>query len=191
MPFSLRFKAKNDVWEMTEINTTSQWKVWTGTEWCCKDLKFKPSINCKDNVKGYGFELHEVKPILRPLSDLTKEIEHNGVRITMMEEIAKIERPNIMNALNKVKDITVFNRGMSFTSRKMGVAYRYEDTVIEITHYKDAVFHKKVTHGNDSWVFSYFHNYPAIIDKLLEWHFDIFGLLDDGLAIDINELNNK
>src|SRR5690625_2172998 len=135
--------------------------------------------------------IEDCMPILRPLSDLTKEIEHNGVRITMMEEIAKIERPNIMNALNKVKDITVFNRGMSFTSRKMGVAYRYEDTVIEITHYKDAVFHKKVTHGNDSWVFSYFHNYPAIIDKLLEWHFDIHQLIEAGLAIDINELNNK
>lgn len=134
-------------------------------------------------------DIEDCKLILRPICDLTKEIEHNGVRITMMEEIAKIERPNIMNALNKVKDITVFNRGMSFTSRKMGVAYRYEDTVIEITHYKDAVFHKKVTHGNDSWVFSYFHNYPAIIDKLLEWHFDIHGLIEKGLAININELN--
>src|SRR5690625_1488304 len=142
--------------------------------------------------RDYGrADIKDCRLILRPICDLTKEIEHNGVRITMMEEIAKIERPNIMNALNKVKDITVFNRGMSFTSRKMGVAYRYEDTVIEITHYKDAVFHKKVTHGNDIWVFSYFHNYPAIIDKLLEWHFDIHQLIEAGLAIDINELNNK
>ena len=137
----------------------------------------------------YGMAgIEDCIPILRPLSDLTKEIEHNGERITMMEEIAKIERPNITNALNKVKDITVFNRGMSFTSRKMGVAYRYEDTVIEITHYKDAVFHKKVTHGNDSWVFSYFHNYPAIIDKLLEWHFDIFGLHEKNLCVYYNEI---
>lgn len=27
--------------------------------------------------------------------------------------------------------------------------------------------------------------------KLFEWHFDIFGLIEAGLAIDINELNNN
>lgn len=33
---------------------------------------------------------------------------------------------------------------------------------------------------------------PAmVIPKLLEWHFDVFGLIDTGLAIDINTLNNQ
>lgn len=27
-----------------------------------------------------------------------------------------------------------------------------------------------------------------IIEKLLSWHFDIFGLIDKGLAVDINKL---
>ena len=31
--------------------------------------------------------------------------------------------------------------------------------------------------------------YPyTIVQKLLEWHFDVFGLIDAGLAIDINTL---
>ena len=28
-------------------------------------------------------------------------------------------------------------------------------------------------------------------DKLFEWHFDLFGLIDKGLAIDYNKINNK
>ena len=33
-------------------------------------------------------------------------------------------------------------------------------------------------------------NYPYnLIQKLLEYHFDIFGLIQSGLAIDINTLN--
>ena len=29
-----------------------------------------------------------------------------------------------------------------------------------------------------------------IAQKLFEWHFDVFGLIEAGLAIDINTLNN-
>lgn len=124
------------------------------------------------------------KPILRPLSDLTKEIEHNGERFVPFEEIAKIECPNISGAVEKIHSITAFNRGLSFKSTQMGVMYRYEGVTVEITHFKDAIFHKRVVNGNDSWVFSYFHNYPTIIQKLLSWHFDIFGLIESGLAVE-------
>ena len=161
LPFSLRFKAKNDVWEMTEINTTSQWKVWAGTEWCCKDLKFKPPINCKDNAKGYGFELHEVKPILRPLSDLDKNITHNGKTFNPVKELIKMPITKESNAL------------MAFYSlNTIGVGKYLED----VANYGDI---------NPKYL-----SYP-LASKLMEWHFDIYHLIDDGLAIDINELNNK
>jgi hypothetical protein len=29
----------------------------------------------------------------------------------------------------------------------------------------------------------------AVLSKLLEWHFDVFGLIDAGLAVDINTIN--
>jgi hypothetical protein len=32
-------------------------------------------------------------------------------------------------------------------------------------------------------------NYEDIV-KLFEWHFDVFGLIDAGLAIDINTLDD-
>ena len=122
---------------------------------------------------------------LRPLSQLTQEIEHNGQKFVPIEEIAKIEAPAVTGAQEKIHSITSFNRGLSFNSRQRGVTYKYEGVAVEITHYKDAVFHKKVINGNDSWVFSYFHNYPEILRKLHEWHFYVFGLIDRGLALAI------
>lgn len=79
------------------------------------------------------------KPILHPLSDLTREIEHNGEKFV----------PN-----------------------------------------------KKI-----QWLFDEYFDYSEYIlngklcfnkmEKLLEWHFDIFGLIEQKLAIDINTLNEK
>ena len=40
-------------------------------------------------------------------------------------------------------------------------------------------------YGNQSIPFDY-----QEMCKLLEWHFDIFGLIEKGLAIDINTLND-
>ena len=41
----------------------------------------------------YGSEFNDYKPILRPLSDLTKEIEHKGEKFVPMKKIA-IYNPN-------------------------------------------------------------------------------------------------
>jgi hypothetical protein len=78
------------------------------------------------------------KPILRPLSDLTKEIEVNGEKFVPIEEIKESQhhlffREDIENPLE-------------------GVQY-------------------------------------SEIQKLFEWHFDVFGLIEAGLAIDVNALS--
>ena len=90
------------------------------------------------NMLGKGIENRnidtflndEFKPILRPLSDLTKEIEVNG------EKFVPIDR---------LEDFIDFELG-------------YERV--------------------DYWK----------IQKMFEWHFDVFGLIKKGLAIDFNTL---
>lgn len=84
--------------------------------------------------------IKEVKPILRPLSDITKEIEHNGEKFVPYNEIRK-------------------NYGFS----KSDLAY-LQRNLCYITRY-------------------------GICEKLFEWNFDVFGLIEAGLAIDINDLN--
>ena len=47
-------------------------------------------------------------------------------------------------------------------------------------------FIDEVSHGFDCQWLSY-----AVFVKLLEWHFDVFSLIEQGLAIDINTLNEE
>jgi len=85
------------------------------------------------------FDISEIKPILRPLSDLTKEIEVNGGKFVPIEYNAfKHSKEDIIEFQNK------------------------------FIHYKAMKF--------------------GIIERFLEWHFDIYGLIENGLAIDINTL---
>ena len=85
-------------------------------------------------LKGTG------KPILRPLSDLTKEIEVDGEKFVPAIEL---------NWSNITTDI--LSKSINLTNK-----------------------------FNNLFAFDY--------KKLLEWHFDVFGLIEKGLAIDINTL---
>ena len=91
-----------------------------------------------DIVNGEVF-----KPILRPLSDLTKEIEIDGEIFIPYDWI----KENI---------------------DRHGCYIDYSDMFIEPTEYA--------------------YN---VVSKLFEWHFDVFGLIEKGLAIDINDLTNQ
>lgn len=84
-----------------------------------------------------GILLSKHLPILRPLSDLTKEIEVNGEKFLPIERIKKMYPSDTFSS----------------TANLAKWSYR-------------------------------------IIEKLCEWHFDIFGLIEKGLAVDINTLNN-
>lgn len=82
----------------------------------------------------FKYFLGNCKPLLRPLSDLTKEIEHNGEKFVPSE---------------KLLDSSML---------------QYTDDI------------RMLRHGD--------------VEKLHEWHFDVFGLIENGLAIDINTLND-
>lgn len=83
------------------------------------------------------------KPILRPLSDLTKEIEIDGKKF--------IPRELLMG-------------GMS-------------ESYVSGLHKYDCILAQALTYL--SW------------QQLFEWHFDVFGLIPAGLAININDIKSK
>jgi hypothetical protein len=76
---------------------------------------------------------------LRPLSDLTKEITHNGETFVPIENIA-IYSPT--------------NQGLSYLIEQIKTGF------IEV----------------------------IVFNKLIEWHFDVFGLIGKELAIDLNTI---
>lgn len=102
-------------------------------------------LDYSENVlTNFGYiDIKYFNPILRPLSDLTKEIAlENGKKIIVINTFFRESR----DLLEKELRITNGNLIIDFLS----------------------------------WV---------IIQKLLEFHFDVFGLIKNGLAIDINTLN--
>lgn len=95
-----------------------------------------------DNTKDYSFDfdsLSEIEILLRPLSDLTKEIEVNGVK---------------------------FIPSMFWDDKKR----------IELLSSCSA----------DYQYCEYLEQF--VFEQLIKWKFDVFGLLDANLAIDINSI---
>ena len=124
---------------------------------------------CNKNLIHFFSKIEGVKPILRPLSDLTKEIEVNGERFVPLVEIIKYLNFKFLryeikdNSLDVVFDNKLQTKERFWFSNFKGTSF-YCSNMNKLM-YKDI--------------------YGAI-NKLLEWHFDIFGLIEKGLAIDIN-----
>lgn len=95
-------------------------------------------------------------PILRPLSDLTKEIEHNGEKFIPFE--------NFMLQNHNIQEIRIT---LDPTSDDFMIYDLHEDG-----------------EGNTSEISCSYEFYRL----LFEWNFDVFGLIDKGLAIDINTI---
>lgn len=53
-----------------------------------KRLSFYKDQLVIESSEGWDLGLREIKPIVRPLSDLTKEIEHNGERFVPVERLS-------------------------------------------------------------------------------------------------------
>jgi hypothetical protein len=96
------------------------------------------------------------KPILRPMSDLAKEITVNG------QTFVPIEWFEIGDDVNNCKEYDHGNRKLCRSLESLS-----NNVFINDIDY--------LPHG--------------VIEKLFEWHFDIYGLIEQCLAIDINTLN--
>lgn len=84
--------------------------------------------------------------ILRPLSDLTKEIEFNGEKFVPIERL-RSEFSNIYFEIGILNSLVVKGKNENFII--------YSSTIL-------------------------------INEKLCEWHFDLFSLIENNLAININ-----
>ena len=124
-----------------------------------------------------------VKPICRPLSDLTKPIEHNGETFVPMVELAKIAE--IENSDTK----PTYSKPIG-NDNLWGVRFNIEndddDEKFVVFGY-DTVFGFGV-HYRPSMTINFVKNQIELWLKLVEWNFDIAGLIEKGEAIDINTL---
>ena len=144
-------------------------------------------LRVNDNIIINYFGIHYVNefdrndpeidyhPILHPLTDLTKEIEHKGERFVPIVELAKMNRfIEDSNANHIITDTGAFIYKV--------YCDEYVDFAYDSKHNCFSAFDK------DSCVPILISNQLYLFLKLIEWHFDIAGLIEKGEAIDVNTL---
>lgn len=110
-------------------------------------------------------KLSEVKLTLRPLSDLTKEIEYNGEKFVPIVELLKEVHPYD-----------------DYSSKYGLIDYEFDGFWVK-------AYYKSRANYDISLNVGFIHNWPNwIIEKLNEWHFDTKGLIEKEYAIDKNTL---
>lgn len=116
-------------------------------------------------------------PILRPLPDLTKPIEHKGEKFVPIVELAKIAEESNIKILDYKQKDSVF-----------GVKYISEEGIecVFAFHEDGQMF---TIHSINYSLFDIYIYQLKLFQQLLKWHFDLFGGIDSGEAIDVNTLD--
>lgn len=137
---------------------------------------YKDKILCDLGTGIFYFD--KIKPLLRPLSQLTQEIEHNGQNFVPLEVIARM----IEN-----KDTLIDKSSFDFNVINEAIGYdqvfqlRYKTDYDNYKHFVMLNFHQQEK--------CFFHTERIIpiscIEKLYEWHFDIHNLIKNNLAIEL------
>jgi hypothetical protein len=131
--------------------------------------------------KNGGQSIDDCKPILYPLLDILKEREIEGKQIVPLIELAKIAYPKN----RPLSDFSICNGYVKLDNWNIG-GYSFHFDKKEIS------FDCRVDFNGHTWRNNcYVPNQLKLLQKLYEWHFDIHGLIEKGLAIDINTLNLK
>ena len=174
LPYGLKFiDSKGTIFEMDGL---------------FKDL----AIHFKEtNRLDYFHFCPQIKPILRPLSDLAKEIEHNGEKFVPIVELAKIHGVefDIKQIKNEFNTIVCYSEITLHPTDNTPFARDFFELDLEDCCF-DFGFEIFGIDATDIIETSFFpvRNQLKLFNKLFELHFDVFGLIEQGLAIDINTL---
>ena len=134
------------------------------------------SLACPTDFSPRRFD--RVKLILRPLSDLAKDIEQNGERFVPMGELLKI---TLQKTFNYLENFEVKYVGEN--SNCYGISARcYEKDEAGFSFSEDNSFDFTLNSARLNI------NQLELYTKLFEWKFDIFNLIEKGEAIDVNTL---
>lgn len=116
-----------------------------------------------------NFTSFEIKPILRPLSDLIKIININDDSFTPLYYLNRMR-----GVMLSIEEYDLFEDDGNCLICKYAGVYSFYFELQTMSFYDNGV------NGISPQL--------EMFKKLHEWHFDLYGLIDCGLAIDINTL---
>jgi regulatory protein YycH of two-component signal transduction system YycFG len=161
MKLEIKYLAPYLPFKVKVIDTEAEDCIWTLHP-------YKDSLDCLNDNEHISLENFITennvtktpthKLLLRPLSDLIKEIEINGEKFVPIVELAKLAYPDLVWEFDRTRAISEWNNELAY------------------------FFFNK-----NSFFACFFNNsIPNQLDlfqRLFEWHFDVFGLIDQGLAL--------
>ena len=140
----------------------------------CYEITIMNAI--EDSLKSNGIQdvidIEDLKPILRPLSDLTKEIE---IFVEIFSLCYGINYTK--NEIHNVFDSRIANKNyylLTELNRQISISYDGDKQVFRTFDKSEKSIQMKTQLG--------------LFNILFKNHFDVFGLIKKGLAIDINTI---
>lgn len=169
LPYGLKVLSQHG--EVSEINSIN-WSL---------DGHLRTELNLcvqKSPSRFRGANLEHIKPILRPLSDLTKEITIKGEAFVPLVELF-----NIKYARGAYDILDTYSHGHMHT--------------IKVSWDKVRSSISRFTYNSESGSFVFVDNNKhtlvsyqlEMFNKLYEWYFDLNNLIESGLAVDVNTIN--
>lgn len=131
----------------------------------------------REHTLPKSYPLSECKPILRPLSQLTEEITHNGERFVPIKKIFK--ECAGLTPRKKYKDDNLRAYKGDNGSGCVGIFRKGKDVSLVLELYWDGMVICYRTVRGKPYVAC---NQLKIFQYLYEWHFDIHGLIKRGDA---------
>ena len=163
LPYGLKVQDRDmDIWSLSQLGNANP--CMDGDIGLCTD---------DGSYQQYDY-LDKIKPILRPMYDLTKEITHRGETFVPMVELAKLSI-NWVKTVWDVSDNGLFVYGL----------YGCSGDIIKF-YYRPSCFYVSETNATERD-----NDQVILFNKLAEWMFDYRGLISAGLAVDVNMLTEN
>ena len=125
-------------------------------------------------------DLNPYKPILRPLSELTKEIEVNGEKFVPLIKLWEKDANTSFK-----KNITCdFKQNHIYSLEREWTLFVDDTPEFHFSQYSNGLQSFRYANKTKKICLSNYNQF----EKLFEWHFDVFGLIEKELAIDLNSL---
>lgn len=133
----------------------------SGKVFVANQIRGKKFIGYDDNFEACS-HIEDSKLVLRPLSDLINDIVINGVTLLPIKALDYLFGQH-SEAFEEKYDMIVTDNFIKIWQGKSFFVISIDSTIL------DEPF--------------------RVVEKLIEWHFDVKGLIPQGKAIDMNTLN--
>ena len=197
LPYGMNFINKDGVILRMDALQVSGYNVWAHQRYV-KGKKDERDINYPYlkslNCSGEGDYLRRIKPILRPMSDLTKSIVVKGYNDDKeFVPLAELKK----TAYKEVYDGYVTNESVlkeiepnpKSDGSYMIDNFSFKDGMFEMLEYGEVIKRNKKDEEPFVEIVHTPLNQCNYYDLLNQWNFDYRNLIGEGLAIDINTLN--